>query len=146
MGIMLLLAIIGGVVYVYLSGRSPAPKKATPNLESIDSTPLKAPTQQPVDSVVGASIQFLTTPVKAGENATVNVHTNTKADCTISVIYAKTPAVDSGLIKKQADAYGSVSWTWTVATDAPAGSWPVKVTCANTKKSAVVEGNMVVTK
>jgi hypothetical protein len=37
-----------------------------------------------------------------------------------------------------------VSWSWTVGTSTPKGTWPVLVTCTYATKTAVVQGDLVV--
>lgn len=94
------------------------------------------------NAVMGAAVQSITSPVVPGSNASIMVRTNPQATCIISVIYDKTPSKDSGLIEKKADEYGLVEWTWTVESTAPLGKWPVKVTCANKKHTAVVQNDL----
>jgi hypothetical protein len=53
-------------------------------------------------------------------------------------------AADPGLVKKTADEYGMVSWTWGVSRSVPVGKWPVTVTCAIGKHSGVVIGDLEV--
>ena len=100
----------------------------------------------PDTATLGASVQSITSPVVPGSNSSIMIKTNPEANCTISVIYDKTPSTDSGLAPKKADEYGLVEWTWTVPANAPLGNWPVKVTCANKKNSAVVENDLRVVK
>ena len=104
------------------------------------------PTKPDPTSKVGASIQTITTPVVPGSNASVMIRTNPSATCVISVEYDKVPSKDSGLIQKTADEYGVVEWAWTVEQDAPLGTWPVTMTCANQKNSAMVRGDLQVVK
>ena len=111
--------------------------------------PKKTTTAPPVQArnvPIGVSISIMTTTVAPGDNASVSIRTAQNADCTISVVYDKVPSKDSGLKPKQADIYGFASWSWTVDATAPIGKWPVKVTCVRDKKSAVVEGDLVVTR
>lgn len=93
---------------------------------------------------IGAVVQNITSPVTPGSNASVMVRTNPEANCTITVTYDKTASKDSGLVQKKADEYGLVEWTWTVEPNVPLGKWPVEVTCANKKNSAVVENDLQV--
>jgi len=93
-----------------------------------------------------ASIQMFTSSVAPGSNASITVRTNPEAKCTIKVEYNKVPSTDSGLVPKVADEYGIVSWAWTVEEEVPLGKWPVKVTCVHNKRSAVVQGDLMVVK
>ena len=100
----------------------------------------------PDDASIGVSVQSITSPVVPGSNASIMVKTNPEANCTIVVMYDKTPSKDSGLVQKKADEYGLVEWTWTVESTAPLGNWPIKVTCANKKNTAVVQNDLRVVK
>jgi hypothetical protein len=95
---------------------------------------------------VGASVQTITSPVAPGDNASITIKTTPTASCTITVVYNKIASKDSGLTQKVADDYGVVSWTWTVGGATPLGIWPATVTCVYGKNSAVVQGDLRVTK
>lgn len=142
----LLLLIGSGIGYTWYMGKyhnpviaSDLPAAPTEKLPD----PFENPRKMAPDAVVSASIQMITSPLSPGMNAMVNVKTNPDAKCTISVVYDKTASTDSGLSPKVADEYGVVSWTWTVEATTPLGKWPVKVTCANEKRSAVVQADLV---
>lgn len=109
-------------------------------------TPSRQPTKPSQTGQIGASLQSISSPIAPGDNASITVHTNADANCTIAVVYNKVPAKDSGLAPKKADELGLVTWGWTVPATTPVGKWPVTVTCANLKKSGVVSGDLVVTK
>lgn len=96
----------------------------------------------PDTASIGATVQTITSPVVPGSNASIMVKTNPEANCTITVIYDRTKSRDSGLTAKKADEYGLVEWTWTVEPGTPVGNWPVEVTCANKKNSAVVKNDL----
>lgn len=146
-GVLLLLAGAAGAGYVWYSGQqgpavaadaappTPAPSHAAP-----------VATRQAPDAVMQASVQSIDSPVTPGQNVTLMVRTNTYAKCTISVVYDKTPSKDSGLTTKTAGDDGMVSWTWTVDSTAPFGTWPVKVNCANDKNKAFVQADLTIVK
>ena len=141
--VLLLLFIGGGVGYTWYMGKYAkvesaaiaAPADALPE-------PVVEVRKQAPDAVVSASVQMITSPLAPGANAMITVKTNADAKCVIKVVYDKTPSTDSGLSEKIADEYGMVSWAWTVEENAPLGSWPVVVTCANEKNSAVVKADL----
>lgn len=145
---MILLFAVAGAAYVLFYGgkdsgvqaqQAPASSKPEPSALPKPHTPdPKAP-----ESV---GLQALTSPVKPGENSSITVQTLPTSTCTISVTYNNVPSKDSGLASKGADAYGVVTWSWTVDPAAPDGTWPVKVTCFYNKKSAVYIGNLVVSR
>lgn len=146
--ILLVLAVGGGVGYTWYvsqhaeenSAAFEQPAQATGGIRKIEHV------KPPSDAKVGASVQSITSPVVPGSNASIMVKTNPDANCTISVVYDKTSSKDSGLTEKKADEYGLVQWAWTVESTAPLGSWPVKVTCANAKNSAMVQNDLKVVK
>jgi hypothetical protein len=135
--IILVLMIAAGIAYTYFGGEYVPPEVTAPV------TPPPAtvlPTRKPAPgSPVGGSVQFVTTPVAPGANASITVKTTPDALCTIKVEYDKKKSQDDGLIKKMADEYGNVSWTWTVEETAPEGKWPIEVTCELYKKSGMVQ-------
>ena len=143
--VILLIVVAGaGAGYVWYSGQNPDQNSAA-FAEPGEAVHLGGiPDRPKVDEnkVVSASVQSITSPVTPGSNSSIMVRTNRLATCTISVVYDKTAAKDSGLVEKKADDFGMVEWTWTVPADAPLGKWPVKVTCANKKNSAVVENDL----
>lgn len=141
---LLVLVVAGGVGYTWYMGQygeddtqsfqqpsQPTGGKQTAKTRKVDE-----------NAIMSASIQTITSPVVPGSNASVMVRTNPLATCTVSVVYDKTSSKDSGLGAKKADEYGLVEWTWTVENNVPLGEWPVKVTCANKKHTAVVENDL----
>jgi hypothetical protein len=134
-----------GIAYTWYNGQQPVATSqaiATP----VDPTPpatIKA-IKPAANAPVSASVQLLTSPVAPGENVSMSVKTVPTATCTIKVTYNKIPSTDSGLVAKTADEFGMVSWTWTVGTSIPHGTWPAIVTCIYNHRSAVVQGDVVV--
>lgn len=145
--ILLVVVVGGGVGYTWYAGQQSEddsqafaqPVAPTPKLNT-------EPVKIADDAKVGASVQSVTSPVTPGSNASIMVKTNPDVNCTISVVYDKTPSKDSGLKDKKADKYGLVEWTWTVEPNVPLGSWPIKVTCANKKNSAMVQNDLKIVK
>jgi hypothetical protein len=146
--ILLVLAVGAGVGYTWYTSQH-AQENTLAFQEPTQATggPQKVTHVKPAsDAKVGASVQSITSPVVPGMNASIMVKTNADANCTITVVYDKTPSKDSGLTKKKADEYGLVEWTWTVESTVPLGNWPVKVVCANAKNSAMVQNDLRVVK
>jgi hypothetical protein len=94
----------------------------------------------------GVSIESLITPVVAGQNSSISIHTNEGSMCTIAVTYAGVASTDSGLSIKSSDQFGNVTWSWTVPPTTPIGSWPIKITCTYHSRSGVVVGSIQITK
>lgn len=134
--IVLALLIGAAVAYAWYTGKHAGGDIAV--TETIKSKPaLKKPIKPKPDAQIGVATQYVTNPVAPGENASISIHTNADAKCTITVDYDKTVAKDSGLKPKVADDYGLVEWSWTIPENAPLGKkTTVDVRCANEKKNA----------
>lgn len=142
--ILLLALMTTALIYVWYTGTKTEVK--TPSLQTtLQSTP-KAPPTVPADTPVGVSISTLSSPIAAGSNASVSVRTKQKAACTIALTYGTEKSTDSGLVPKTADEYGVVSWSWSVETNRPAGTYPLEITCARDGKSGYRRADLVVTK
>ena len=143
---LILLIVGGGVAYVWYSGQnSPtiAPAEAPPTASSSRTIVATKPAE---NAPASASVQMITSPVAPGENVSMYVKTVPTSSCTIDVRYNDIPSKDSGLIEKVADEFGTVSWTWTVDESAPEGVWPAAVTCVYNGRSAVVKGDLQISR
>lgn len=140
--ILLLILAVAGIAYTWWIGQNQSTKIAdSPVSEPIVKTPLTLPDNAPV----GVSMQSLTSPVRPGDNASMTIKTNPKAACSIKVEYTNNqPSSDSGLVPKNADEYGIVSWSWSVEPNHLPGIWPATVTCANAENSGVYVGKFEV--
>lgn len=143
---LLLLAVGTGIAYTWYMGHGSVVNTQSTTTVAPELAPVIKHTQSAPNAKVGLAVRMITSPVVPGSNASITVATNTEAKCTISVIYDKTVSKDSGLVPKVADDYGVVSWTWTVEPTAPLGKWPVKVICANSSMSGMVQGDLQVSK
>jgi hypothetical protein len=145
MTILAVILITGALIYTWYNGKYGEQPKATATLPK-KSASSRQPTKPSAIGKIGVSVQFLTSPIAPGENATITVRTNADANCTIKVEYNNVLAKDSGLVPKKANEFGMATWGWTVPIGTPLGKWPVTVTCANLKYSGMVIGDLVVTK
>jgi hypothetical protein len=138
-----LLIIAGGVGYTWYVG-----DKETAAIAIEEPVPSRRisiePTKQDPNANVGVSVQMISSPVAPGANASVSIRTNQLANCTIAVTYDEIAAVDTGLANKKADAYGTVSWSWTVPQSTPKGKAKVKIDCATKKKSGSVTTDLII--
>jgi len=141
---MIAVFVIAGVVYVYLTDRNNQ-QIATKAPSVPEEQALPKPVAPNPNAPEGVAIETLVSPVKAGENSSVNIRTNAGSACTILVTYNNVPAKDSGLAPQNSNPYGFVQWTWTVDPAAPVGTWPVKITCVFNGRSGVVDGNLQIT-
>lgn len=143
--VLLVLCVGGGIAYTWYEGQQgPVVAVTSAASQPVPAEPvMKAPQVSP-NAAEGAAVQMLTSPVAPGAAASMTVKTNPASQCTITVVYDKTPSKDPNLTTQTADDYGMVSWTWTVPSTAPIGTWPVKVTCTANKKAAFVQGDLEV--
>jgi hypothetical protein len=77
-------------------------------------------------------IVSISSPIKAGSDATATVQAVANAMCNITVKYKSGPATAAGLKAQRADKDGKATWTWKVAKNCSPGDWPVDFT-ANAK-------------
>jgi hypothetical protein len=81
----------------------------------------------PVNPVAGAVRKVaLTSPLRAGKDASLTVSVSPRARCTIKVIYDTVVSKAKGLRPKSG---GKITWRWHVGTSTPPGRWPVLVRC-----------------
>lgn len=71
----------------------------------------------------------VTSPVVPFTDAMIEVMTAPKARCDIAVLYKSGPSRARGLVPRDADPRGRVSWTWRVGSNTTPGQWPIIVTC-----------------
>jgi hypothetical protein len=136
-----------GVGYVLITGGTPTEAKAEPVPPSPEpGAAIPKPRKPAPNAPESAGIESLDTPVKIGQNISMTVKTLPESVCTITFIYNNITSKDSGLVQKNADEYGTVTWSWTISSDVPVGKWPARVMCSYNKKSALVIGNVEVTK
>lgn len=92
-------------------------------------TPTPPPTASPV--AAQAVVTFVNAPltVAHGSNATLQVKTAPNTSCSIEVDYKSGPSTAAGLVAKNSDGAGNVSWTWKVGANTTPGAWPITVTC-----------------
>ncbi len=91
--------------------------------------------KSPSTSELTLTIISVTSPVGLGYNATLVAKTAPGARCTITVYYKSGPSEAAGLYPKDADANGTVSWTWKVGTRTTPGSWRIVVTASLSGKT-----------
>lgn len=92
------------------------------------STSTSASASASADSAgVQVEIVSVTSPVAAGDSASLSAKVAPGATADIDVIYKSGSSRAAGLEPKQADANGEVSWTWNVGSKTAAGSWTIIV-------------------
>jgi hypothetical protein len=114
-----------------------------------DQQPAEAikPTKPSPNTPEAASIEVLESPISRGQTDMLSVKTQATSICSIIVTYyGGLVAHDPGLTNKTADDFGTVNWNWNIPPNAPLGKGMVKVNCDFSKKSAMVEGDLQITK
>lgn len=147
--IVFVVMILAGVGYTWYMGTQATAEPVAEEIDEAVGPITRTPYQPAPDAAVGVSSQLLTSPVQPGENASLSIKTNPAANCEITLTYGELgeedkQSTDSGLEPKVADAYGMVTWSWTVEASRPVGTWPVEVTCANEAKSGYLRVDLVV--
>lgn len=141
--VLLIIAVGGGLAYVWYTGQGPAPTSAVESAATV--VPLnRSPVQPAANAVVGASVMTISSPITPGMTSSMSVKTLSGAVCKISAEYNKVKSQHPGLIPKTADEYGLVSWQWELAPSTPLGDWPVEVVCERGGKTAMVRGTQTV--
>ena len=87
----------------------------------------------------------LTSPIRHGRVASIEIRTAPNALCTIAVIYKSGASRAKGLSPKRADKQGAVAWSWIVGTRTTPGRWPIIVNCALGNRQGKLETSFDVT-
>lgn len=142
--IIILIFVVGGLVYVYYTDRTIKHFSVPASNSNVESSSLPKPSSPGPNDPEGVALESVTSPVNAGSNASVSVLTNAGSKCTIAVSYDGIESKDSGLTSKVANAYGSVTWGWTVGNSTPAGTWPISITCVFNGRAGVFDTSLQV--
>lgn len=143
--VLLFLVAGAGVAYAWYIGQQPNDIPETPLVTEEESEPQVVEAPKPVKvQPVGVAVQLITSPIEPGDDASISIHTNPMAKCTIEVEYDKIPYSDKNLVPKEADEFGIVTWEWNVAKTTPLGTWPVTVKCKNSRYWGVAVGDLEV--
>jgi hypothetical protein len=142
--ILVVVLLIAGTVYVWYEGLHPAQDTAVVAQPQKQQFQIKH-VKPAKNAKIGVAEESLTSPIKPGSNANIEVRTYPGATCKIKVEYNKVASKDSGLKTKIADKeFGMVDWSWTVEPTVPIGKWPITITCTANKQSAVLVSQLVV--
>ncbi len=139
--VILVLVLGAGFAYAWYSGQEPVKLPKVVTEEKKEPTPAAKP-KVPKRVSVGVATQLITSPVAPGEEASLSVHTNPLATCSIDVRYDDVPVSSPDLKPQHADEYGVVSWDWIIDESAPIGTWPIEVTCSYKKEWGVVKPDL----
>ena len=144
--VLLVLFAVGGFAYTWYMSQNDTPPVASRPTTTLMTGAIKH-AKIAANTPASASIQSLSSPVRPGDNASVTVKGLPGSSCVIAVEYNKVPSNDTGLkLTKILDDFGVATWSWTVEPTVPEGKWPVTITCLYQTKSAIVIGDLVVSK
>ncbi len=126
--LLVVLFFILGFVYVFI-GDGSSSKLTQVKAINVHYATVKPPPKPSPNTPVGVALEALDSPVAPGSNTSMIITTTPTAKCDITVSYDGRKSTDSGLVPKTADAYGSITWSWTVPQNTPSGNWPIYVAC-----------------
>jgi hypothetical protein len=139
----------GGFAYTYYMDKhsNVSTLKSTVNAAAQQNDQAVTPHVASPKTPEGVAVNLLTSPIARGQTAMMTIQTLEFSKCTITVTYTNgVIAHDPNLMQKTADAFGTVSWNWTISPTAPIGNGMAQVYCTSTsKKTAMVDGTVQVT-
>ena len=94
-------------------------------------------TSTPSSGELDVSVISITSPLKPGSQATLEIQGKPNTEYDITVKYASGASTASGLEPKTADSDGKVSWSWKVGSQVKAGIYTATITSGG--KSLTVE-------
>ncbi|MHC1785180.1 MAG: hypothetical protein AB9891_20940 [Anaerolineaceae bacterium] len=113
-------------------------------IPSDDPTPAATPVVQPAEFTVVVS--ELTSPVMAGQTASVSIATAPGAICANIMKFSSGLGGMTNLGTRVADQNGVIGWSWRVGTNATPGSFVIDILCGSEGRSAGGVIPFVVTK
>lgn len=126
--------IVGAIVYGLSSGKAnidciyDGVESNTVSI-NIEAPVVEEPVEEPVEENI--SVISLTSPIKAGSNATLKIKGLPNTEFSISVYYSSGESEASGLQDKTSDSDGKVSWTWKVGSRTKPGEYHIEVYSAD---------------
>ena len=145
--VLLILMVGAGIAYSFYTASfaKDQPQSVAPDVEKRKDITPTAPNPTAQVSVASSTTELKASP---GENALFTVRTNAEAVCDITVTYGDPgerdkQSTDSGLQRKTADGFGVISWTWSIESARPLGTWPIEVTCFNEVNSGYFRAMLI---
>lgn len=99
----------------------------TVETSSEDKASSAKPVEAPAPDTSAITITSAPGTVQAGSNATISIHGKPNTSYSVSVYYSTTKSTADGLVKKNSDSNGDVSWTWKVSPNTNAGSHKIVI-------------------
>ena len=125
--------ILAALLFLSVACGDTSPPEQT---QAATATPVAAsptPVESPSPVAAKTVVTFLNAPltVSRGSNATLQAKTAPNTSCSIEVDYKSGPSTAAGLVTKNSDGAGNVSWTWKVGANTTPGAWPITVACGD---------------
>ena len=107
--------------------------KSDESNDNIDGTgkPADTPDQKEEPIELNLELVSLTTPIKAGKSATIEIIGEPDTEYKITVRYSSGASTAKGLEAKMSDKDGKVSWTWRVNANTKPGEYPIEIRSGN---------------
>lgn len=142
---LLVVAFLIGFIYVYNSDGSTNLKARSSQASAVDtSSPIKPPPKPGPNAQVGVAEEAFDSPAAPGATTSIIINTTAGANCSITVTLNGVKDNAASLKPQVADAFGNVTWSWTIPSNTPFGSYPVSVKCAYGKNWAVFNDFLIV--
>ena len=142
MAIILIALLIGAaVLYAWYTSQKDGGNRAEV-VETTKPKPVRSPRRSDPNGAIGVALQYISSPIAPGQQASMTIHTDTDAKCTIEARHRPEDKPKPVKIKlpgfedQVSDEFGMATWKWTVPASGPLGEWEVEATCANNKNSA----------
>lgn len=114
---------------VYKHGEIIYPKASGPDLD--DSETNKDPDENIQQTELHAELVSLTSPIKAGQTAAIEISADPNTKYSITVRYSSGPSSAKGLEPKVSDENGKVSWSWKVSSNVKPGEYSIEISAGN---------------
>jgi hypothetical protein len=136
--------VIAGLLYVYLTDRNTKQHITKLSSNIVTKSPLPTPLAPGPNSPEGVSIEVLASPASIGSDVYLSVLTNAGSTCSVAMSYNGGQTGTAVASDQIANDYGDITWNWTVGSNVPVGTWPVKVVCAYRGRTGVAINNLQV--
>ena len=142
--ILLVLFFLAGFIYTYFSDRPGTAGKGTTQGPANQFSLVKPPPKPGPNAAVGVAEEAFDSPIAPGQDSSIIISTTAGASCQIALQMPSLKSSGQSLAPQIANAYGTVTWSWTVPSSTPFGSYPLSVKCSYGKNWAVYDDILVV--
>jgi len=129
-----------GFIYVDYSDQNPSTLSNNKTKPSVYK-PIAPPPPTSPDNTEGVALEAMSSPVIAGNTASLSVLTDNTSTCTLTIANPLAPKLKPVITNP----YGVASWTWLVPKNTPAGNWSITIDCFFHHKEGVLIETMPIT-